>query len=234
MNIFNRFFSTVNTDLGFLLPSLFVSLFFVPAFSFASATWNQIYVYEKPDGDHVITGTKMNNKGFSLVKTYRAKKASKTRGSLTTKKRKGSRCDLHHIKKKAAAYKHTITIYSKMYKVDEALVMAIIKNESCFKVNARSRVGAIGLMQLMPDTAKYLQVSNPWNPKQNIQGGVKYIAEMLRMFKGNKRLALAAYNAGPANVRKYKGIPPFKETRTYVTRVMNDYKKLKASGLFSL
>jgi soluble lytic murein transglycosylase-like protein len=176
----------------------------------------------------------MSSKGFLLVKTYRAKKTAKIKNAAVVKNKKGSRCDLHQIKKRAAAYKHTISMYSKMYNVDQALVMAIIKNESCFKVNARSRVGAIGLMQLMPSTAKYLQVSNPWNPKQNIQGGVKYIAEMLRMFKGNKRLALAAYNAGPANVRKHKGIPPFKETRTYVARVMSDYKKLKASGIFSL
>lgn len=234
MNIFRWFISTMNPDARFVLLSLLSLLFLMPAPSSASVSWDQIYVYEKPDGDHVITGKKMHNKGFSLVKTYRAKKIAKIVSSVTPKKKKGSRCGLQQIKKKAAAYKHTIAMYSKMYKVDQALVMAIIKNESCFKVKAKSRVGAIGLMQLMPSTAKYLNVSNPWNPRQNIQGGVKYIAEMLTLFAGNKRLALAAYNAGPANVRKYKGIPPFKETRTYVARVMNDYKKLKASGIFSL
>lgn len=234
MNIFNRFFSAVSTEPRFLLSSLFLSLFLMPELSTASASWGRIYVYEKPNGDHVITGKKINNMGFSLVKIYKAKKGAKSIKKSPTQPRKSSGCDLSQIKSKAAAYKHSIATYSKMYNVEEALVIAIIKNESCFKIKAHSHAGAIGLMQLMPNTAKYLQVSNPWNPKQNIQGGVKYIAEMLELFKGNKKLALAAYNAGPANVKKHKGIPPFKETRTYVARVMNDYRRLKAAGIFSL
>lgn len=235
MNIFNWFFSAISTKPKFLLLSIFLPLILISELALASANWDQIYVYKKMDGNHVITSKRMTTKGFSLVKIYRAKKAITTKkSSIVAKNKKGSRCDVYQIKNKAAAYKHTISTYSKMYNVDVALVMAIINNESCFKVKAHSRAGAIGLMQLMPNTAKYLHVSNPWNPKQNIQGGVKYIAEMLTLFKGNKKLALAAYNAGPANVRKHNGIPPFKETRTYVARVMNDYRKLKAAGIFSL
>lgn len=235
MNIFNQFFSTIRTGFRFLSSSLLLAFLLMSELSAASASWGRIYVYEKPDGNHVITSKKINNSSFSLVKVYKAKKAAQLATKPTNNKRKkSSGCGLNQIKAKAAAYKHPITMYSKMYNVDAALVMSIIKNESCFKVTAHSHAGAIGLMQLMPNTAKHLQVKNPWNPKQNIQGGVKYIAEMLALFDDNTRLALAAYNAGPANVRKYKGIPPYEETRTYVTRVMNDYRKLKAAGIFSL
>lgn len=235
MNILNRGCSTVCASFRFVSSSLIVVLLLMSESLAASASWGRIYVYEKPDGNHVITSQKMNNNRFSLVKVYKAKKAAKL-GNTTNeyKRKKGSSCGLNQIRAKAAAYKNTITTYSKMYNVDAALVTAIIKNESCFKVKAHSHAGAIGLMQLMPNTAKHLEVSNPWNPQQNIQGGVKYIAEMLDLFNDNTRLALAAYNAGPANVKKHDGIPPYKETRTYVTRVMNDYRKLKAAGIFSL
>jgi len=76
-----------------------------------------------------------------------------------------------------------------------------------------------------------LRINDPWNPEHNIQGGVKYIAEMLRLFDGNYKLAIAAYNAGPGNVRKYDGIPPFKETRNYVVKVFGEYKRLKKEGI---
>ncbi len=136
-----------------------------------------------------------------------------------------------HLNKQARVYQKPIQIYSRIYDVDEELVHAIVKQESCFNEGAHSRVGAIGLMQLMPQTALGLRINDPWNPEHNIQGGVKYIAEMLSMFKGNYKLAIAAYNAGPGNVRKYDGIPPFKETRNYVVKVYGEYKRLKKEGI---
>jgi len=136
-----------------------------------------------------------------------------------------------HINKQARVYQKPIQIYSRIYDVDEELIHAIVKQESCFNEGAHSRVGAIGLMQLMPQTALGLRINDPWNPEHNIQGGVKYIAEMLSMFKGNYKLAIAAYNAGPGNVRKYDGIPPFKETRNYVVKVYGEYKRLKKEGI---
>lgn len=136
-----------------------------------------------------------------------------------------------HLNKQARVYQKPIQIYSRIYDVDEELIHAIVKQESCFNEGAHSRVGAIGLMQLMPQTALGLRINDPWNPEHNIQGGVKYIAEMLSMFKGNYKLAIAAYNAGPGNVRKYDGIPPFKETRNYVVKVYGEYKRLKKEGI---
>ena len=136
-----------------------------------------------------------------------------------------------HLAKKAKVYQKTIQIYSRIYNVDPELIHAIVRQESCFNEGAKSRVGAIGLMQLMPQTALGLRITDPWNPEHNIQGGIKYIAQMLKMFHGKPKLAIAAYNAGPGNVNKYKGIPPFKETRHYVKRVYAEYKRLKADGI---
>ncbi len=117
---------------------------------------------------------------------------------------------------------------SQKFGVPDTLIKAIITAESAANPNAVSPVGAKGLMQLMNGTAKDLDVSNPFDPKQNIKGGTEYIARMIRQF-GNLDHAVAAYNAGPGNVEKHKGIPPFAETQAYVRKVrryMNQYTAL--------
>ena len=108
------------------------------------------------------------------------------------------------------------------YNVPPALVKAVVMAESGMNSDALSKAGAQGLMQLMPATARGLKVEDPWDPQQNIDGGTRYLRQNLDRF-GDTRLALAAYNAGPGNVRKYGGIPPFEETQVYVERVMDLY-----------
>lgn len=126
-------------------------------------------------------------------------------------------------------YQEIITRASQTYDVPESLIKGIITAESAGNPNAQSGAGAKGLMQLMDGTARDMGVKNPFDPEQNIMGGTRYIQKMLSMFNGNESVALAAYNAGPGNVQKYDGIPPFSETQAYVRNVTRYTDQYRAS-----
>jgi len=121
-------------------------------------------------------------------------------------------------------YDRFIHQVAKRHGLEPSLIRAVIKAESDFQEAAVSSKGAMGLMQLMPETAKDMNVSNPFDARQNIEGGVRYLDQLLRQF-GELRLALAAYNAGPSTVVKHGGIPPFEETREFIIRVMKYYNE---------
>jgi soluble lytic murein transglycosylase-like protein len=125
------------------------------------------------------------------------------------------------------AYEPVIASASQGFAVDPDLVRAVIKAESNFNPQAVSPKGALGLMQLMPGTAREMGVSHPFDPAENILGGVKYLSQLLGVVNGDIPLALAAYNAGPSRVMGQNEIPPIAETRNYVERVLKHYKNLK-------
>ncbi len=124
-------------------------------------------------------------------------------------------------------YDYYIREAAARYELDPHLVKAVVEAESNFDSYAVSHRGARGLMQLMPATAGDLQVKNSFNARQNIEGGCRYLRRMLDMFEGNVYLALAAYNAGPSTVKKYKSVPPFAETKNYVRSVLKKYQRYK-------
>ena len=196
----------------------FLLIFFFPMHIFA-----EFYVYKEKDGTSWITDRKMPQERYTLMATIGRPTAVVSCRNMTAKK----------LEKRASSYADAIQAYSIAYEVDPNLVKAIIAIESCFDRKAISSVGARGLMQLMPATAKELGVKDSFDANANIRGGIKYFSQMLARFNDNTELALAAYNAGPNAVEKYGGIPPYAETKGYVKKVLKRYKKYTSKNASS-
>ncbi len=130
-----------------------------------------------------------------------------------------SAADLHRL------YNPIIKKVAGKYRIDPELVHVVIRAESNYDSFAISDKGAMGLMQLMPATAEQYGVGNVFDPAQNIEGGVRYLRDLVRLYNGQTKLVLAAYNAGQEAVRRYKGIPPYPETKAYIAGIMRNYKK---------
>lgn len=138
-----------------------------------------------------------------------------------------------NLEKRIEKYKHIIDAKASKYGLDPNLLAGLIRQESNYNPYAVSHCGAMGMGQLMPDTARYLGVKDPFNAAQNIEGAAKYLKEQLNTFGGNVDKALAAYNAGPGAVKKYNGIPPYAETQNYVKAIRSHVGQIKELAVFT-
>ena len=176
-------------------------------FFIASASRADIYKYVDDDGVVCYTDNPVDKQADRIYKDK-----SSTSNNIVQETSKDL-SDYHSIIKEKAD----------TYDIDPSLIKAVIETESNWNCMAISSKGAMGLMQLMPSTASDMDVRNPFNPEENIEGGTKYLKYLLERFKGDLTLALAAYNAGPNAVEKYGYIPPYNETRQYVNKVLSLY-----------
>lgn len=175
-----------------------------------------VYKYVDKNG-HVYLTDRPEHKGYKLlVKTWKGWKEKKTQYANLSKRRE--------------QYSDMINTAATKNKLPKALVHAVITAESAYNPEAISKAGAVGMMQLMPDTAKRFGVKNSKDPVDNIAGGTQYLRELLDMFDNDLKLALAAYNAGEGAVQKYGNkIPPYQETQYYVKKVLEHYRKYSVS-----
>jgi soluble lytic murein transglycosylase-like protein len=186
--------------------SLLRSLLFLSiCTAFAVPADAQIYSWRDADGKLVLSDKPRAGEGTHTTYDVHGSGAVRSTKPLSTGK--------------SAPYEAAITQHARNQQVAADLVRAVIQVESAFNPFAVSPKGAMGLMQLMPATARELGVANPFDPDQNIRGGVTYLKRLLDRYNGNVELALAAYNAGMGNVEKYGDVPPFKETKNYVKKI---------------
>ncbi len=176
----------------------------------------EIYIHRDKDGTRWFTDRRDMGAGYTFIGTHGRPTATASCQGVNSRV----------MSDRAAPYQEIIRHYAAHYRVDPNLVHAVIMVESCFDRLAVSRVGAQGLMQLMPGTAREVGVDDAFNARQNIRGGITYLARMLERFNHDTRLALAAYNAGPGAVQRHGGIPPYTETQNYVKRVLGHYNSM--------
>ena len=177
----------------------------------------EVYVYREPAGTRLFTDRQLRDPAYVFIAKYGRPTAYVSCRGMSAA----------GLDARLRSYEDLIQKYAAQQQVDPALVKAVMRVESCFDHRAVSKVGARGLMQLMPGTASDLGVSDSFDPAQNIRGGVTYLRLMLDRFGNNQKLALAAYNAGPGAVEKHKGVPPFKETQAYVEKVAQHIQRYR-------
>jgi soluble lytic murein transglycosylase-like protein len=202
------------TDHNILLLTLLPVLLTV--MSFYGSAYADIYRYEDDEGIVHFTDAPTDKRFKVFMRDIKKDKLLRTKLRLITTAN-------------PAEYEQIIKTCSEKYGVNSSLIKAVIHAESGYNPNAVSNKGASGLMQLMPGTARSLKVANSFDPKDNVEGGVKYLRFLLDTFRGDVSLALAAYNAGLTRVAKYGGIPPYAETRTYVNRVLSYMQSYQAN-----
>nr|WP_163123201.1 lytic transglycosylase domain-containing protein [Acinetobacter portensis] len=206
------------------LMGLTTAISFMASLSYAG----QVYMYKDNNGSTLLTNKKNSDQSLKRVKiTYYADSNIHSYSNWGS----SEASVLASYSKNKNAFDHIIKQAASTHGVSEGLIKAVMHTESGFNTHARSPVGAQGLMQLMPATAQRFNVSNAYDPHQNIMAGAKYLAWLMKRFNGNTSLALAGYNAGEGNVTKYGGIPPFRETQDYVRRVNSRFHNLYSSGV---
>ena len=197
-----------NRGLGAVLA---VATVLAAAPAHASSKW--IYIQHRDDGVTSFTDQKPAKGDYKRIEVKGRITAYASCAGLNARS----------MKSLADAYAPLIDKYAKAQGLSPELVSAVMRVESCYDKHAVSRAGARGLMQLMPGTAKDLGVKDSFDPEQNIEGGVRHLAAMLTRFRNNLTLGLAAYNAGPEAVAAYNNIPPYPETKSYVSRILKLY-----------
>jgi len=176
-----------------------------------------VYVYETPNGSKIITDSRIKKPGYKLKKSYSTKPY-----------RSGGRNSPYHARTIKSKYDALIVNTALKYDLEPSFIKAVIHVESAFDRYALSHAGAMGLMQLMPATASSYQLKQDhFNPNRNIEAGVQHIKDLMERYDSDKRLSLAAYNAGAGAVSKYNGVPPYEETEDYIKKVMKLYKLYK-------
>ncbi|MGW8247020.1 MAG: lytic transglycosylase domain-containing protein [Acidiferrobacterales bacterium] len=190
-----------------------VLLFGLAAFSMPA--FADLFIYQTPDGSRMLTDHLLSDPSYRLIRSGQAARGA---GVILAGKNR------QFFRTNPKAYDKLIARMAKAHDVDSGLIKAVIYVESRFNPYATSSKGAAGLMQLMPATADEYGVDNVYDPAQNIEAGVLHLKYLLKRYR-NKKLAIAAYNAGQTNVDRFRGIPPYSETRKYVKRVLR-YSKI--------